>query len=231
MILDITGNGPLGVAVRAAVERATGEVVRTAPDGGDAADLFMAALGCRAIVCAAAPNLLEGKLEPAPSPERMTAIVRASSAPGVELVVVVVPSGERYADEERVLKRAGIPYVILRCAPLVEELADATNFHVTGSLWLARGKTTAIAAAPDLAAAVVEALREASWQGRTVEVASERIDLAEAVGRAARAAGARTQVRTMSPALCAVHDTLAGWLGVKRPPALALYEKMLSAAA
>jgi hypothetical protein len=229
MILDTTGHGPLGVAIREAI-RAKGEEVRTAPVG-DPADLFMEALGCRAIVCTAAPSLLDGKLEPSASPERMTTVVRAANAPGVELVVVVVPSGEQYAEEERVLKRDGKPYVIVRAAPLVEELAVAANFHVGGSLWLARGRKTAITTAASLGSTVAKALDEGSWQGDTVEVPSEEVDLAEAVRRAAHAAGARAAVRATPPALSAVRDRLAGWFGVRRPPALALYERMVAGCA
>ena len=90
----------------------------------------MAAIECRAIVCTAAPSMLDGKLDPRPSPERMRTIVRAANAPGVKLVVVLVPSGEHYAEEELVLKKDGKPYVILRCPPLVEELADEYNGKV-----------------------------------------------------------------------------------------------------
>ncbi len=106
MILDTTGSRPLGLAIRQAI-RASGEEVRVAAVG-EPSDLFMAALDCRAIVCTAAPNLLDGKLDPRPSPERMKTVVRAANAPGVRLVVLVVPSGDHYAEEELVLKKDGI---------------------------------------------------------------------------------------------------------------------------
>lgn len=224
MILDTTGNGPLGIAIRAAIQ-ARGEKVRTTCIG-DPADLFMEALDCRAIICTASPSMLDGKLDPSPSLDRMRTVVRAANAPGVKLVVVVVPAGESYSEEELVLKKDGIPYVILRCPPLVEELAEAANFHVTGSLWLARGKTTAISTASDLASTVVKALDEGSWQGATIEVPSEQVDLAEAIRRAARLAGARTEVRATSPTISSVYETLSGWLGLNRPPALTLYQRM-----
>lgn len=229
MILDTTGNGPLGVALRTAIQ-GRGEEVRSAPVG-DPADLFMAALGCRAIVTTAASSLLDGKLDPSPAPERMKTIVRAANAPGVKLVVAIAPSDDGYAEEEQILRKDGVPYVILRCAPLVEEIAEATNFHVTRSLWLARGKTTAISTAADLAAAVVRALDEGSWQGTAIEVPSERVELAEAVRRAARAAGARTEIHATSPALSAVRERFASWVWGHRPPALDLYERMARSAA
>jgi hypothetical protein len=229
MILDTTGNSPLGLAVRQAI-RAKGEEVRVAAVG-EPADLFMAALDCRAIVCTASANMLEGKLDPSPSPERMKTIVRASNAPGVRLVVLVVPSGDDYVDEELVLKKDGIPYVILRCAPLLEELAEATNFHVTGSLWLERGRTTEISTCADLAAAVLEALEGGCPQGATVEVPAVKLDLAEAIRRAARVAGARTEVRVTPAAVSTAYRALAGWLGLSKPPALALYDRMVKSAA
>lgn len=228
MILETTGQGPLGIATRGAI-RGMAEDVRSA--SVDDPDLFMTAIGCRAIVGAAEPNLLDGKLDPRPSPQRMRALVRAANAPGVKLVVVVVPSGQRYAEEELVLKKDGVPYVILRCAPLVEELAEAANFHVSGSLWLARGKTTAITSSSALVNAIRRAIYDGSLQGGTLEVPSETIELAEAVRRAARAAGAHTDVRAMSPRISAARRTLSGWLGLPRSSALSLCERLQSSAA
>jgi hypothetical protein len=197
----------------------------------DDPDLFMKAIDCRAIVGAAGPSMLDGKLEPSPSPERMRSLVRAANAPGVELVVVVVPSGDRYADEELVLKKDGIPYVILRCPPLVEELAEAANFHVTGSLWLPRGNTTALTSGADLVAAIGRALHDDSLQGATVDVPAEQVDLTEAVRRAARVAGARTEVRATSRGLSAALRKVSAWLGRPQPSAMSLYDRMLSTAA
>jgi hypothetical protein len=121
--------------------------------------------------------------------------------------------------------------VILRCAPLVEELAEATNFHLTGSLWLERGKATEISMCADLASAVLKALDDGSLQGATVTVPVERLDLAEAIRRAASVAGARTEVRTAPAAVGATYRALTGWLGISKPPGLALYERMVNAAA
>ena len=145
--------------------------------------------------------------------------------------MVIVPAGDRYAEEELGLKKDGIPYVILHCAPLIEELAEATNFHVTRSLWLERGKAIEISSCTDLAAAVSKALGDGSLQGATVAVPAEKTDLAEAIRRAARVAGARIDVRTAPATLGAAFRALAGWLGISKPPALALYERMLNAAA
>ena len=191
----------------------------------------MRALDCRAIVCTAAPNLLDGTLDPSPSPDRMRAVVRAAKAPGVKLVVLVAPAGGRYAEEELVLKKDGIPYVILRSPPLVEELAEATNFHVGGPLWVERGRTITLSTGADVAKAVVAALDDDSLQGATETIPSEEVDLADALRRAARVAGARATVRTAPSAVSAAVRNVSTWLGLRRPPALALYERLGSATA
>jgi hypothetical protein len=149
----------------------------------------------------------------------------------VTLVVAVVPLGDRYIEEELVLKKDGVPYVILRCAPLVEELAEATNFHASRSLWLARGKTMAVSTCADVAASLRRALSEDSLQGETIEVPAAQVDLPEALRRAARAAGAHTAVRVTSPGVSAAYRKVSGWLGLSQPHAMTLYERMLGSAA
>lgn len=85
-------------------------------------------------------------------------------------------------------KKDGIPYVILRCAPLVDEMADATNVHVTGSVWLERGKTIEVSTGAALSAALARALDDGTLQGTTVTVPAETVDLAEAIRRASHVA-------------------------------------------
>lgn len=222
MILETTGNGPLGIAVRGAIE-GKGEGVKSAPWNDE--DLFEKAMGCRAIVHAIAPNLLDGKLAPAPSRDRMRAVLRASRAPGVVLVVVVAPLGTAYDDEELVLKKDGKPYVIIRCAPLLEEIAEAADFAASRHLWVARGAKTPIATAFHASAEVLRALRDDSLQGRTIELA-EHVDVADAMARAAQIAGAPAEVRPTSRVLSTVYRKVSSWLGRANPPALALYDRM-----
>jgi hypothetical protein len=124
-----------------------------------------------------------------------------------------------------------VPYVIVRSFPLVEELADAANFHVTGSLWLPRGHVTKVSTAEQVGATIRKALLDDSLQGNAIETPAEQLDLTEAVRRAARVAGARTGVRATSPAVTAAYRKVSGWLGVTRPPALELYERLAHAAA
>lgn len=211
MILGVMSDGPLASAIREAIGEMPQTVrsVRLRSSG----ELFMAALGCRALVCASAHSMLAGQLTPRPSPERMRAVVRAARAPGVKLVVAVVPSGEAYAEEERVLKGDRNPFVILRCAPLIEEL-EGSGLPPAALLPQPQLSVTTGAL---LGATVVRALDEPSWQGRTIEVPTVTLEAARAASCRARAARARDDVNQRKPAPSP--DSVLGRLGI--PPDLA----------
>ncbi len=228
MILETTGDGPLGIALRGAIER-SGEDVRSA--SVEDPDLIVKATGCRAIVCATSPTLLDATLDPRPSPGRMRAVARATNALSVQLVVAVVPADRAYEEEERVLRSDGIPYVIVRSAPWIEELAQAISQLAAGKTWLPRGKRTNLANAADFAEVVLRALRDDELQGRTIDVPASEVDVADALRRAAAMAGARVKVRATSPALSAAYGKLSGWLGRAEPPVNALYQRLAAALA
>jgi hypothetical protein len=219
MILDLAGDGPLGVAVRAALEKA-GVKVRSASYGND--DLFGSACGCRAIVYAPAPNLLTGRLSPSPDVGRMRAVLGATNAPpGVRALVVVVPPG--YDEELDALKRYGVPYVILRAAPLIEELAKDPALQGSGPVWLPRGSKMRIANANAVAAEVVRAIDDAT--GATIEAPSETVDAAEAMRRAANLAG-RKVVRTIPKPFDTILRGVGKLFGVRPPPLVSLHEQL-----
>ncbi len=153
MILSLSGEGPLGRALHAKLAEA-GEQVRVASPADD--DLFNKANGARAIVYLPAPNLLEGRLRPQPSVERMRAVLGATNAPGVGLLIMVAPAG--YEDEELALRKYGIPYVVLRTPPLLEEVADDPALHERCSVWLPRGHRVAVGSAETVASEIVRAL-------------------------------------------------------------------------
>src|SRR5262245_24797074 len=107
MVLVIAGEGPLGSALLAAAAR-RGPSRSVAPDHDD---LFGSAMGCSSLVYAPAANLLRGRLAPQPDTARARRVLGATEAPGVRLLVMVTPSG--YDDEERLVRKYGVPYVIL----------------------------------------------------------------------------------------------------------------------
>jgi hypothetical protein len=214
MILSTCSPGHVAAAVREAARRID-EPVRAA--SASDADLFMKALGFRAIVYAPEARLLEAAEGGSPEPERMRAIVSAAQAPGVERVVVVAPSGSAWEEEHAVLRKNGIGYTILRAQPLLDELADATNLHAARDVWLPRGKTVRLASADALARAVHLALTRDDWCGSTIDVDAESLDIAEAMRRAAALAGARVRVHVTSPSMSFAMRKLSLWMGLEPP--------------
>lgn len=164
LLLTATGR-PLSRALHDGLTR-EGQSVWS-PFTGSSLELVVAALGCRAIVYTAGASMLAGHLEPTPSPARARQVLLAAALPGVQLVVGIVPAGDEYVEEEELLKSGEVPSVILRCAPLVEELdADAS--------WMTHGGIARVTTGEMLSSTVLRALEEASWHGQTVEVPTIR---------------------------------------------------------
>ncbi len=161
MIL-LTSTGPaIADSVRDGVS-GHGEAVRSVITGSSL-EAIVSAWGCRAIVYVAGDSMLAARVEPQPVVERARSVLLAAAMPGVEQLVAIMPSGEDYEEEERALEAGDLPTVILRCAPLVEELQSDG-----GREWMREGSRITTGAM--LATTVVRALQDASWQGRKVEV-------------------------------------------------------------
>jgi len=220
MILLLAGDGPLARALQDKLAD-VGEEVRIAPASDDA--LFNKACGCRAIVYAPAPNLLQGRLRPDPSPDRMRAVLGATNAPGVGLLVVVTPAG--YEDEELALRKYGVPYVIVRTPPLVEELETQPALQARCAVWLPRGRKVAVTSAALAADAIVRASRDDSLQGATVDAPSESVDAAEVLQRAATRAR-RASVRTVAPVLDAAVRRVGRFFHVPEPAIVTLHGQL-----
>ncbi len=137
---------------------------------GSSIELMLAACGCDTLLYVAGASLLEAQLSPQPSESRARQVLHAAAMPGVKLVVGVVPSGEDYADEEQLLLGGGVPAVILRCAPLVEEVEASPDVRAQLRGW-SRFTTGAM-----LSSTIARALRDASWQGQVIEVPTLRVD-------------------------------------------------------
>lgn len=220
MILCVSGEGLLQAALLARL-REQGEDVRVASPSDD--DLFSKALGCRAVVYLPAHALLDGRLHPEPAPERIRNVLGATNAPGVELLVVATPPG--YDDEELAVRKYGVPYVIMRSPPLVEELEVQPALHERCAVWLPRGRTVTVTSAPRVADAVVRALRDDSLQGATIDVPSESVDAAEVLRRAA-ARSRRASVHTVAPALDALVRRVGRLFRVPEPAIVALHGQL-----
>jgi hypothetical protein len=222
MILSLAGDGPLGKALHAKLAE-RGEELRVAtPSDGD---LFGKACGCRTIIYLPATSSLEGRLHPEPSAERMRAVLGATNAPGVELLVVAAPLG--YDDEELALRKYGCPYVVVRTPPLVEEVAADPALGERCAVWLPRGRKVAVAAASSVAEEIVRVTKDDSAQGATIEAPSHTEDAAEVL-RLAAATGGRASVHTVSPVIDTVVRRVGRLFRVSEPPIVGLHGRLAS---
>jgi hypothetical protein len=177
-------------------------------------ELAVQARHCRAVVYAPDARLLDAYGLTTPDPDRMHEVLRAARAPGVERLVVVVTTDMPWQEEERLIRSSGVPFAIVRCAPLVDELADATNLHTARSVWLERGGDVELASRPALARAIRSALLFESVCGTTIVVPAVRMDIGEAMQRAAAVAGAAVRIHVAAPGISASMRRLYAWLGV-----------------
>lgn len=222
MILSLAGDGWLGRALHAELAK-KGEEFRIATPSAD--DLFGMAIGCRTIVYLPATSFLAGRLQPEPSVERMRAVLGATNAPGVELLVVAAPLG--YDDEELALRKYGCPYVVLRTPPLIEEVAADPALSERCAVWLPRGRHVAVAAASRVAEEIVRVVGEDSAQGATIDAPSQTMDAAEVL-RQAVAPGGRASVRTVSPVIDTVVRRVGRLFRVPEPPIVGLHGRLAS---
>ena len=147
----------------------------------------------------------------------------ATNAPGVGLLVVVTPAG--YEDEELALRKYGVPYVIVRTPPLVEELETQPALQARCAVWLPRGRKVAVTSAALAADAIVRASRDDSLQGATVDAPSESVDAAEVLQRAATRAR-RASVRTVAPVLDAAVRRVGRFFHVPEPAIVTLHGQL-----
>lgn len=221
MMLVLCAPGHIATAIREVAD-SLGETVRTATSTDD--DLFMKALGCRTIVYVAEPRLIDAC--DTPNADRMRAVVRASHARGIQHVVAILPRGDAWREEAVVLQKDGVGYTILRSRPLLDELADATNFHATRSVWLPRGKPVDLVPRSALISAIRDAIVRDDWCGATIDVPSERMEMAEAMRRAAQIAGAGVSVHVTSPSMSFAMRKLSLWMGLAPPELETLCDRL-----
>ena len=209
MILVLCSAGHVAVAAREAAES-----IHEAAVLGDltTGDLFKQARGGRAIVYAPEPRLLDSAASDGSHADRLREVLRAAHAPAVERVVIVAATDCFRGEEERILEDDGVPYTIVRCAALLDELADATNLHTARSVWLPRGREVELATRSALAATIRSALFRDDLCGATVFVPTVRLDIVEAMRRAAAIAGAAVKVHGAAPSISSAMRRLHAWI-------------------
>lgn len=210
MILVLCSPGHIMAAVTDALE----SLDERARQGDPFQELAAQSRGCRALVYVPEPRLLDAFGVTTPFTDFMHDVIRAARVPGLERVVVVEPADASWEAEERLLRRSGVAFTILRCAPLIDELADATNLHTARPVWLERGGDVELTSRVALTRAVRSALLWDVLRGATITVPSERMEIGEAMQRAAAVAGAAVKIHVAAPGVSLSMRKLYAWLGM-----------------
>lgn len=233
-VLLVAPKGQLRRRLARGLERRGYQVTRVKPD---TEDLFSRALGKQAIVFAPTGNLLEAQLareneadEAESTSTRTTEVLRASNAPGVELIVCVLPLSDGYHSVVGQVKRHGKPYVILRAPALLEEVAESALRDAPFHLWLPRSGAMSAAASSTLLEAVSDAL-VTEQQGRENAVTAGRYHLAGLVEAAAFTRRRRPHVHAVPPLLYRWVRPMARWLRGGEPVAMSFADRVLGTSA
>ena len=209
MILVLCSPGHVATAVRDAFEGLDEDVRLADP----ASELFTEAIGCSAILYVPEPRLLDVRGVAMATDARMRDVIRVAYARGVKHVVIVEPITSARAQGERRLQRDGVDCTIVRSAPLIDELADAMNLHTARSVWLPRGRSVELTSRAALARSIRFALLFNELRGAVVHVPAERMEVAEAMRRAAAIAGASVKVRASAPVIARAVRRIHSWFG------------------
>ena len=180
-ILVLHDGDPVGTAIVRKL-RASGTEVRELPTSAADDATVPAALGSRAIVG------VGDSLVAAPS------VFSAASMPGVRSLVFVI----RGSPDLTALRKRGFPYVVLRRAPLMEELLDALAPALGNGKLTHAGEdpTLATVALEDLAECAIQAIDDEGACGRIIDVVSPvRIPLSELATRCGSAVGKAVKFR------------------------------------
>lgn len=193
MLLLMSNEGSFRDALVSALLALGREVETVAPRHEDP---LGAALGCRAVIYVA-PRDEHGATQDEPGIE---AALAASRAPGVEVLVAVMPASGGDAELAR-LRRDGTPYVVLRAPVLLEELGasmdDDRRVLLVGS-----DETMRALGAEALARAVLEAV-ETEDQGLVTELGQHPVTAQDALSQSAVLAGRQVWVIALWPPLLA----------------------------
>jgi hypothetical protein len=200
------------------------EVERASPDDPD---LFSHAIGHAAIVALPARNLLSAHLADARGNARLDEVLRASAAPGVQVLVVALPAAAHCDAAVETIARHGKPYVVVRAPGLIEEVAETLR-DGKGTLWLPRSGNVRASRGAVLAEALASALTTEE-QGRSTELPSEAFDVATLFATASHlVSDVPIRVRPVMPLVYRTVRPVARWLKGSEPPLLELADRLLA---
>ncbi len=224
MTLLITNQGPLGSAIQHALAQAGTRVDVVPPDHDD---LFGRALDQQELVYVASSRLIDGIFDPKPDPDRARAVMKASVAPGVSMVVFILPNASAFDVETEVLERDGKPYVIVKAPLLLEEVAEVLASDPRPRIWAPQQGQVSVTTAAEVGRAVIEALKT-ERQGRTTYVEGEKVNAASLLQRAAALGSSPAKVQPVWPWLFRMARPLARLVLGQEPRALALCDRVIA---
>lgn len=222
MVVLVAEAGPLRSAIAEGLRGAGHEVTRWGADD----DLFDVSVGARALVYVPFDTSIDARLRPGPDPERARRVLGAAKAPGVEVVIFVLPA-RGYEAEEALLRRDGKPYVVVRAPLVLEELAEVLARDGSPSLWLPREGRVSVGRAEEVGRAVAEAI-ETEEQGGDLCVASVEMSAPELFEQASQLAG-DVKVHAVRPSIYRMVRPIARWLRGGEPAALGLWDGLAGA--
>lgn len=164
-------------------ELASGGCVVTRADTRDE-DLFSRAIDHDTIVYLPARSLLHapaGREDPLDS--EMREALGAGKAPGVKLLVTVIPADAEAHVLEEAIQRSGIPYFLVRSPALIEELRVELSGEVPETIWVPECDGIALGDVEALVRTVRQCLVD-ERQGRTIELPATVRDIPSALRRA-----------------------------------------------
>lgn len=204
-ILVLHDGDPVGRAVATTLQAAGTPVRQLSADD----DLATAALGCRHVIAVGDRFAADG------------ALLGACNLPGVGGLVLVV-----FHDVDlRPLRTRGIPYTVLRVAPILEDIVAALTPLVAAGRIIVDNKADpplSFVAARDVAQCAVAAIDDPDACGRLVHVAAPaRLPVSELARRTSLARGANARV-TAWPRWALAALRAVGKRPLRLPPELAI---------
>lgn len=152
-------------------------------------------------------------------------VLAAGVAPGVSLLVTVLPASAGPSIAEEAIQRSGIPYFVVRTPALAEELKVELAGEVPDTVWAPDCEGIALGDADTLLRAVLDCLVD-ERQGRTIELRATVTDVPTALRRAL--AGDERRVISVWPPIFQMGRVAARMMRGEDTPDVQLIDTLLA---
>ncbi|HVU05858.1 MAG TPA: hypothetical protein VHE30_29115 [Polyangiaceae bacterium] len=189
-------------------------------------DLFSKAVDHDTIVYLPARSLLDASsCREGPVDSEVKELLGAANAPGVKLLVTVIPAATEAQVLEEAIQRSGVPYFLVRSPALIEELKVELSGEVPETIWVPECEGVAFGDAEALVRTVRQCLVD-DRQGNTVELPAAVTDIPSALRRALSADERR--VIAVWPPLFQMGRVVARMMRGRDTPDLRLIDALLA---